>query len=252
LYQGFPGKELYALLVSDLSLEELKKLSVAVAKYLPSVPRKRCSHYSSFLRYAYGCEEKNGTLMSEEQRRLWIEQKRDWTQIISFMNLVCKELEADNNLFGICLCREMMAHRLSDMAVITHNLKYLEEAITLYGWCATTADAIEAHKNAFSAWYWPLLYLSLLKPDDSRCIPYFYQFIKAIDKHARTKFIGKKIKKAICAMRKISPLEWEKFSHEYNTIVDGGVCTVVTHIIREIRLDENYCCTQRKGEKWFR
>jgi hypothetical protein len=253
LYQGFPGKELYDLLISNvLSLEEVSNLSRSVARYLPSIPRKRCSHYSSFLRYAYGCDEKNGTLMSQEQRSLWIEQKRDWTHIIEFMKLVCNELEGSNNLFGLCLCREMMGHRLSDMAVITSDLKYLEEAIILYNWCASTADKIEAHKNAFSAWYWPFLYLSLLKPNDQRCIPYFCKFIEAINKHARTKFIGKKIKKAICAMKKISLEEWEKFTCGYEKIVEGGVRMVVSHIIREIQADANYCCTQRKGEKWFK
>ena len=169
------------------------------------------------------------------------------------MKLVCDELEKSDNLFGLCLCKEMMAHRLSDMSVITSDLKYFEEAIVLYNWCAIISDRIGAHKNAFSAYYWAFMYLSQINPDDSRCLSLFYNFMVASDKHCQTKFIGKKIKRSVCTMKRISSeLEWDKFVNWYTSIKNEMVRAIIFHIIKEIKSDTEYCCKVRKGEKWFK
>ena len=154
VYSGQPGREVFEFVSSAESPKRVRAVAKAVASAIPSSYGGRASNLSTFLRYVYGCGEKNGVLLSFEQCDRWKREGRDWSRIHQFMLQVCSFLERFRNTYGLVICREMMAHRLADEAVILGDPDRMERAIDGYEWVTSAAESISALKNIYSSRYW--------------------------------------------------------------------------------------------------
>lgn len=190
---GDPGKEVNYWIHRITDETTLRWLAKLCAATLPRTPMRRASDHTSFLRFIYGCSEKNGTLYSKEQRKRWIAEGKRWDTEFEFFWCLIDCLEAESNEYGLCLCIEMTAHRLADTAIITQCRDYLEESIKLYQRSYEISRKLDINKNACSSYYWALRYLFLFDKTDSRCIDFGKQFFLSVAEYCDTKFIKKKI-----------------------------------------------------------
>lgn len=210
-YTGSPGREVYAFLESDPPADKLSTVASVVAAAIPSKPLSRAVHLSLFLRYLYGCMEKQGTVRNSEQRKQWTTERKSWERSDQFMSQVCGLLKKAGNRYGLCLCHEMMAHRRADTAAMTGNMSYLDEAISLYDKAASEAEDVGAVKNTYSTRFWAFRYLHMLTPKSPLCMKYAMMFFEAMDKNCKTSTAECKMVPVLNALMSITSRdEWDR------------------------------------------
>lgn len=182
LYIGCPGKELYFYLKNNNNEKELELISDVVCDLFPE-ERVRSTNLTAFLRYSYGMWNKNGCLLSEDQKQQLIQQKPDFSLTHRFVDLLLSKMELKNKCYGVIITKEIKAHRLADEAIINKNKKLFKRAINIYDWCIEESLKRNIIKNICSGKYWASRYMLEFGKNDEKAIEYAISFLNDIVKY---------------------------------------------------------------------
>jgi len=216
-YFGCPGKEIYYA-ISWMDESQIKKLASIVCLSFPKESPGRSIHLSVFLRYIYGCFDKQGCLHGPKQAQKMKSEKRDWSKSDKFVDYMITCFKNRGNLYGEMMCYEMKAHRLGDMIIIHNDLKYLDSMINFYKMSAILAEKVNAKKNTFSAYYWAMRYLYELKRPKSEILHYAKLFFDKVEKYCNTSTAKGKVTSAFNIVHRIcSKRDWRVFRKHFAT-----------------------------------
>lgn len=217
LYMGCPGKEIFYGLAC-LKNVELDRLAQSVAKVLPATYPGRGVHLSVFLRYVYGCFDKQGCLHTESQTNQWRHEKKNWELPDKFINLVMQHCIAAKKTYGYLMCLEMRGHRIGDQMILTGDTSNLDLMLFHYRKASKLARKIHANKNTFSPYFWGMRYLSALKQDKQIIIEWAVSFFNHVNRFSTSSTVRGKICWTLSILRSICDQnEWDKFVEKYKT-----------------------------------
>ena len=78
----------------------------------------------------------------------------NWDMPRKFLKFLYKELEEDNNFYGLDMLCEMEGHRLGDEAVLYKDKDKLKEMQKTYNKAIGFARKCKSYKHMFSVYYW--------------------------------------------------------------------------------------------------
>jgi len=181
VYVGAPGKDVYFVL-RTLDISRHDELAKSVANLFPRKAPSNHVGYAAFVRYVYGCFEKQGCLRSRKDKRRLINEKPDWTISTQFMERVANFAIKNDNKYALIIHYEMLAHRLGDLAVIKNDLIILPEMEKHYLISKDLALKINSYKHMFTSYYWCAKYFAELNQIET-ALKYFKRTLKAMEKY---------------------------------------------------------------------
>lgn len=210
LYIGAPGKDVYYVLPS-LNQEQLNLLAIKTLSLFPERPPSNHVSYAAFIRYVYGCFEKQGCLRSKKDKQRMIEENEDWTLATNFMNLAAKHAEEQSKIYFLVLHYEMLGHRLGDRAIIEKKVEILQAMEENYLKSQGLSKKIRSFKHMFTPYYWCAKYYAEMKIKD-KALFYHKRNLKATEKYCPDSRDGykEKTKDSILYLKNNLDLEsWE-------------------------------------------
>lgn len=211
-YLGCPGKEIYHFLISARN-DDIREITQAVSLKFPSLPPSRAVHLSSFLRYVYGCFEKQGALKHKEQ---FVDNIPNWNKVEIFMDDLLDFFSKQRNQYGAMICYEMMAHRAGDLAVLNSDSTSLKKMLDLYNKSANLAVVVGARKNAYSTYYWALRYLLAANATHDDIVKYALLFFDRVNQYCNTITAKGKIVTSLNRIYEVfTRKEWRVFRRRY-------------------------------------
>lgn len=211
IYMGCPGKEIFHGL-GFLSEEEINILVQKVCEKFPFIPPGRSVHLSVFLRYIYGCFDKQGILYNNDQKQEIIAASRDWSKSHNFAEKMCEQFDKLGNSYGHMMTLEMMAHRIGDAVEITGDQSLIDKMVKIYEKAGQMAVKIGDNKNTFSSYYWCFKYLVHFKQPKDRCIRYAVMFFDNVEQFCKSSTVKGKLASSLNLIRSIlTKREWKRF-----------------------------------------
>lgn len=156
-YLGAPGKELFFAL-NNLSEKESFDIAKILSKFFPKKSPDNHVKWAAFLRYTYGCFEKQGCLRSKADQERMVNEKPDWTLPDLFVDKLVSIFNENKNYYGLTMCYEMKGHRAGDSAIINNDCALLETMMDFYNKSTKYAKEINCVKHIFTNMYWSACY----------------------------------------------------------------------------------------------
>lgn len=210
IYTGSPGRDVYHML-PHLTDDQMNEVAKKLSEKFPQTPPGNHVNVGAFIRFIYGQFEKKGILRSDKDFKRMKREKLEWSLSEKFIDILYKELENNNNYYGMSILCEMMAHRLGDKAVLEKDSRKLEDMEYLYNQSAEYAHKCKSYKQMFTPYYWAFRYFEKYK-DDSRAKKYAILTIKEANKYCPDARPGYVTKLEDC-LRYIAKHDNKKYLH---------------------------------------
>ena len=215
-YLGSPGKDLFFAL-PDLSDKEKDSIAKIIASLYPKKPPSNHVRWAAFIRYIYGCFEKQGCLRSKSDKQRMVEENSDWSLSIDFMNRVAVYFELNDNKYGLVIHYEMLAHRYGDRAIIEKDKDLLVPMMEYYQKSSEIAMNIECWKQMFTPFYWAGGYYGSMK-EKEKAVKCYMKCIRRMERFCPDAREGyrEKARVALQYIKKNSDRkEWSEFKKKY-------------------------------------
>ena len=220
IYVGSPGKDIY-LMLPFLDKEQMKEVAIKLSQHFPKFNYGKNANIAACVRFIYGQFEKQGVLKSNEDFKRMKKEKPDWSLPRKFFKLLYKELEKNDNFYGLTMLCEMEGHRLGDEAVINKDKKKIKEMENSYSRCIKYAYKCKSYKHMFSVYYWMGEYFKEID-DTDKAVKYFKLSIVNANKYYRKYFTqgdqyySKRLLKSFKYIKINNREDWSKFKEKYN------------------------------------
>lgn len=181
LYLGAPGKDIFFIL-PQLNSDEKECLSDIIALSFPSKPPGNHVRWAAFIRYIYGCFEKQGCLRSENDKNRMIQEKTDWSIHDNFVEQIMHSFKKHSKEYGLVIGYEMIAHRYGDKMVISGDTSFAIKMEELYNASRDIAVKIKSYKHTFTPYYWAGCYFYEMKMN-KKALEYHQKCLKSMNKY---------------------------------------------------------------------
>ena len=224
VYIGSPGKDIYMML-PYLNDDQMTEVAIKLSNQFPKKIPRNYGNIAACIRFIYGQFEKQGALRSKKDFKRMKNEKPEWSLSRFFLKLLYKELEKNNNYYGLSMLCEMEAHRLGDEAMLNSSSKKIEEMEKMYLKTIKYAKKCNSYKHLFSMHYWASEYFREFG-DIDKSVKYCKLSIKNATKYYRKYFnngegyYSKRFRKSYQYIRdNISEEEWHGFEKKYRSRV---------------------------------
>ena len=207
-YVAYPAREIFELLPS-LNPKQLDSLAIATAEAFPQLRPGKCVHLTCFIRYVYGCFDKQGLLNSKTSAN--IKQKQpDWSLSDYFMDRVAFYMDKKKRSYGLVLYYEMKAHRIGDKVILDNNKELIDTMLSFYEKAVQLAVILRAWKNTYSPYFWAANYLMAFG-EVNRAKEYCLKFLENVNFYGDSPFLRGKLTGALNMLkRNMTDKEWRK------------------------------------------
>jgi len=159
--------------VQDMNINEMREVSCCLADlYLTPdnvgrFRKIRHERYALVIRTIFGDLSRNGMILSDthpsrendiKRNESWV--NHNWEKPFEFCDILQQEFESRDNLYGVLLLCEMLAHRYGDLSVV--GVDHVVKMEQLYMKSYDLSKKIQCQKQMFSPWYWGAFYFMRL------------------------------------------------------------------------------------------